>query len=187
MMPPAYAELAVTTNFSFLRGGSHPQELVEAAARLGVSAIGIADRNSLAGVVRAHVAAKEHDIRLVIGVRLVLIDGFEVLCFPTDRNAYGRLTKLLTVGNRRAPKGECHLRLEDLSILGDGQRFIAMPPYDFGAGFRGDLDRFSATFSGQVYLAASFFYRGNDRARLEALASLSTSLRAPLIATNDVL
>ncbi len=186
-MASAYAELAATTNFSFLRGGSHPRELVETAAKLGLSAIGIADRNSLAGVVRAHVAAREHDVRLVIGTRLVLVDGFEALCFPTDRNAYGRLTKLLTIGNRRAPKGDCHIRLEDLASLGDGQRFIAMPPYDVGADFTKNLDRLSATFPDQVYLAASSFYRGNDRARLEALAALSISSRTPLIATNDVL
>ncbi len=192
MMPPACAELAVTTNYSFLRGGSHPHELIETAARLGLAAIGVADRNSLAGVVRAHVAAKEHDIRLVIGARLVLVDGFEILCFPTDRNAYARLAKLLTIGNRRAPKGDCHLRFEDMAALGDGQRFdgqrfIAMPPYDFGVGFTKNLDRFSAAFPGQVYLAASSFYRGNDRVRLETLASLSMSRRTPLIATNDVL
>ena len=106
--PRPFAELAVTSNFSFLRGGSHPQELVAAAARLGHAAIGIADRNTLAGAVRAHVEAKERKIRLVVGVRLVLTEGFEALCFPTDRAAYGRLTKLspsATAAPRRASAG----------------------------------------------------------------------------------
>ena len=82
MNAAAYAELAVTTNFSFLRGGSHPHELVAAAARLGLSAMAVADRNTLAGAVRAHVAVKELGFRLIVGVRLVLTDGFETLCFP---------------------------------------------------------------------------------------------------------
>jgi len=184
---PAYSELAVTSNYSFLRGASHPHELVEAAARLGLAAIGIADRNTLAGVVRAHVAAKEQGIRLIVGTRLVLLDGLEALCFPADRKAYGRLAALLTLGNRRAPKGECHLRLDDLAALGSGQRFIAMPPYDFGTDFTGNLERLSAAFPGQVYLAASLLYRGKDRARLADLTALAATHRTPLIATNDVL
>ncbi|MHA1545039.1 MAG: error-prone DNA polymerase [Alphaproteobacteria bacterium] len=186
-MPTAYAELAVTTNYSFLAGASHPRELVETAAKLGLAAIAIADRNSLAGVVRAHVAAKEHDIRLIIGARLVLVDGFEILCFPTERGAYGRLTRLLTLGNRRAAKGACHLDLNDLTILGAGQRLIAMPPYDLDTKFAQNLERLEAAFPGLVYLAASFIYRGNDRPRLAALAALAAQMRTPLVATNDVL
>ncbi|HTV37042.1 MAG TPA: PHP domain-containing protein, partial [Xanthobacteraceae bacterium] len=81
----AYAELAVTTNFSFLRGASHPQEMVETADKLGLAAIGIADRNSFAGVVRAYDEAKKRNVKLVVGVRLATIDGFEVLAYPTDR------------------------------------------------------------------------------------------------------
>jgi error-prone DNA polymerase len=95
----AYAELAVTTNFSFLRGASHPDEMVATAAALGLFAIGIADRNSFAGVVRAYDEARNHDIKLVVGVRLVTVDGFEVLAYPADRTAYGRLCRLLTAGN----------------------------------------------------------------------------------------
>jgi error-prone DNA polymerase len=143
---PAFAELGVTSNFSFLRGGAHPYEFVETAKALGFSAIGIADRNTLAGAVRAHVAAKELGIRLIVGVRLVLRDGFETLCFPTTREAYGRLTKLLTLGNRRAPKSECHLSFDDLPLLGEGQRFIAMPPYDFGEAFAANLQRLAEFF-----------------------------------------
>src|SRR3984957_12782013 len=110
----AYAELAVTTNFSFLRGASHPWEMVETADELGQIAIGIADRNSFAGVVRAYDEAKNRAIKLVVGTRLVTIDGFEVLAYPTDRPAYGRLCRLPTVGNLKAPKGECHLPFEDV-------------------------------------------------------------------------
>ncbi|MEE8534351.1 MAG: PHP domain-containing protein, partial [Alphaproteobacteria bacterium] len=89
---PAYAELQVTSNFSFLRGASHAEELVGAAAALGLSAIAICDRNTLAGVVRAHVAARETGMRLVVGARLDFDCGASVLCFPTDRTAYGRLS-----------------------------------------------------------------------------------------------
>ena len=127
----AYAELAVTTNFSFLRGASHPHEMVAAADELGCFAIGIADRNSFAGVVRAYDEAKNRNIKLIVGTRLVTADGFEVLAYPTDRAAYGRLCKLLTVGNRKAKKGECHLTFEDIVAASEGQMLIALPPLSF--------------------------------------------------------
>lgn len=101
-----YAELAVATNFSFLRGASHPQEMVATADELGCFAVGIADRNSFAGVVRAYDEAKNRKIKLLVGARLVTIDGFEVLAYPTDRPAYGRLCRLITAGNLKAKKGE---------------------------------------------------------------------------------
>ena len=101
-----YAELVVTTNFSFLRGASHAEELVRQAAKLGLSAIGVADRNTLAGVVRAHIAAKDVGVRLLVGVRLISADGPELVCYPTDRAAYGRLSRLLSLGKMRAKKGE---------------------------------------------------------------------------------
>jgi error-prone DNA polymerase len=125
----AYAELAVTTNFSFLRGASHPQEMVAAADQLKLAAIGIADRNSFAGVVRAYDEWKNRkNIKLVVGTRLVTIDGFEVLAYPADRKAYGRLCKLLSAGNLKAKKGECHLTFEDILAASEGQMFIALPP-----------------------------------------------------------
>ncbi len=123
-----YAELAVTTNFSFLRGASHPQEMVAAADELGCCAIGIADRNSFAGVVRAYDEAKNRKIKLIVGTRLVTVDGFEVLAYPMDRPAYGRLCQLLTKGNRRAKKGECHLTFEEILSTCEGQMLIAVPP-----------------------------------------------------------
>src|SRR5712675_1427830 len=121
-----YAELQVTTNFSFLRGASHPDELVLTAAALGHQAIAITDRNSFAGIVRAHHAAKEVGIRLVIGCRLDLRDGTSLLAYPEDRAAYGRLTRLLTLGKRRAPKGECHLDYADVVAHGEGQIVVAL-------------------------------------------------------------
>src|SRR5688572_16494904 len=112
----AFAELCVTSNFSFLRSGSHPEEMVEQAAAIGLAGIGIADRNTLAGVVRAHIKAKSHNeenganFRVIVGARLVFRDGTpDLIVYPKDRPAFANLTRLLTVGNRRAPKGECWL------------------------------------------------------------------------------
>src|SRR3984893_6817340 len=124
----AYAELAVTTNFSFLRGASHPQEMVARADELGLAAIGIADRNSFAGVVRAYDEARKRNIKLLVGTRLVTGDGFEVLAYPTDRDAYGRLCRLLTQGNLKAKKGECHFGFDDVLAAAEGQMLIALPP-----------------------------------------------------------
>jgi error-prone DNA polymerase len=124
----AYAELAVTTNFSFLRGAAHAEELVATADELGLAAIGIADRNSFAGVVRAYDEARKRKIKLVVGVRLVTVDGFEVLAYPTERAAYGRLCRLLSAGNLKAKKGECHLTFEEILAASAGQILIAVPP-----------------------------------------------------------
>src|SRR4030088_3404451 len=104
-----YAELAVTTNFSFLRGAAHPREMVARADELGLAAIGIADRNSFAGVARAYDEAKKRKIKLLVGARLVTTDGFEVIAYPTNRNAYVRGCCLFTHWNRKAKKVECHL------------------------------------------------------------------------------
>src|ERR1700730_4111456 len=124
----AYAELAVTTNFSFLRGASHPAEMVARADALKLAAIGIADRNSFAGVVRAYDEWKKRkNIKFLVGTRLVTVDGFEALAYPTDRKAYGRLCRLLTKGNRKAKKGECHLTFEEILDASEGQMLIAVP------------------------------------------------------------
>ena len=138
---PAYAELAVTTNFSFLRGGSHPEELVARARDLGLSGIGIADRNSVAGVVRALTAARQDEdkpqrtIKIAVGTRLVFADGTpDILAYPQDRAAWGRLTRLLTVGKSRAEKGDCILFLDDLIEHGLGLNLIVMPPPRLDAG-----------------------------------------------------
>ncbi|MGZ8372035.1 MAG: PHP domain-containing protein, partial [Rhodoplanes sp.] len=110
-----YAELAVTTNFSFLRGASHPEELVMQSKALGLAGLGVADRNSVAGVVRAHEAAKEHGVTLAVGARLVFADATpDILAYPQDRAGWARLTRLLTLGKQRADKGACTLFLDDL-------------------------------------------------------------------------
>ena len=161
----SYAELAVATNFSFLRGASHAEELVERAGELGLAAIGIADRNTLAGVVRAHTMAKEKNLRLLVGARLVATDGFETICYPMDRLAYGRLCRLLTRGNRRARKGECHLALADILAESEGQIFIVMPPDDLSSAFRANLSSLAAQASaGPISAPPGFMARGANTA-----------------------
>ena len=186
MIMPAYAELQVTTNFSFLRGASHPEEMVAIAAVLGLAAVAVTDRNTLAGVVRAHVAAKQAGIRLVIGTRLDLEDGPSLLCLPTDRAAYGRLSRLLTIGRRRAAKGECRLRLADVVAHGEGQVVVALPPAAPDRAFAEALSMLRNHFNNRLYLAANYLYRGDDARRLIALAELAAARRVPLVATNDV-
>ena len=193
--PPAYAELQVASNYSFLIGASHPDELVIAAKALGLAALAIVDRNSLAGVVRAHVAAKEAGLRFVVGARLAPRDGPEILCFPSDRAAYGRLCRLLTLGKRRVEKGACDFSFEELLAHGAGQVFVALPPEPLrvaypqtpypDAAFRSALARLLAAFPGACYLAAQQLYRGDDARRLAALAALAEESGAPLVATND--
>src|SRR6188474_1631363 len=125
----AYAELAVTTNFSFLRGASKAEDIVLRAKELGLIGIGIADRNSVAGVVRAHAMAKTVGLKIAVGARLVFSDGSpDILAYPQDRAAWGRLTKLLTVGKDRAEKGGCILGLPDLLEEAEGLNLIVMPP-----------------------------------------------------------
>ncbi len=265
-----YAELAVTTNFSFLRGGSHPEELVATARALGLDAIAVTDRNSLAGAVRAHLAAKEVGIRFIVGARLDLEDSPSLLVYPTDRAAYGRLCRLLTLGQRRALKSQCTLYLDDVAAHAEGLIVIALPPDDFpstspvsspgltgrssnpaalisnanivpfpphpdplpkgergsrgdaansnssplagelagegeggdpdlasgapGEGaqakdFESDLQRIKRALGEgtRLYLAARHTYRGDDKARIAALAALAAGVDLPLIATNAVL
>ena len=181
-----YAELQAVSNFSFLRGASHAEELVEEAARLGLAAIGIADRNTLAGAVRAHVAAKRAGIRLLTGARLDLADGAPLLCYPRDRAAYGRLCRLLTLGQRRAAKGECVLYREDLPAHAEGQLLITLPPEPWREEFEAELAGLRRAHDGPLYLAAHMLYRGGDRARLGRLAALAERVGTPLLATNDV-
>jgi error-prone DNA polymerase len=182
-----YAELQVTSNFSFLRGASHPAELMIRAQELGQRALALTDRNTLAGIVRAHSAAKELGFRLVVGCRLDLADAPSLLCFPTDRAAYGRLSRLLTLGKRRVEKGECRLAYADILEHGAGQIFIALPPDTPGEGFAGFLARLAGDYRDAAYLAASHLYRGDDAKRIHRLAELARRANLPLIATNDVL
>lgn len=187
-----YTELQVTSNFSFLRGASHPEELVTQAAEYGYAAIAITDRNTFAGIVRAHAEAKKKGIRLIPGCRLELLDGPPLLAYPTDRDAYARLSRLLTKGNLRAEKGECHLYKQDVYEHATGIKFIVLPPatlneqFDLDPSFEGALKEYKSIFSENLYLAASRRYAGNDQKYLYRLWELSKALNVPLIATNDV-
>ena len=125
-----YAELEVTTNFSFLNGGSHPEELVATARALGLEAIAVTDANTVAGIVRAHLAAKEVGIKFIVGSRLDLQDATSLLAYPTTRAAYAKLCLLLTLGQRRAEKGHCTLFLADVAAHAEGLIFAALPPED---------------------------------------------------------
>ena len=182
----AYAELAVTTNFSFLRGASHPGEMVARADELKLAAIGIADRNSFAGVVRAYDEAKDRTIKLLVGTRLVTVDGFEVLTYPTDRQAYGRLCQLLTKGNLKAKKGKCHLTFEQILDASEGQIFIALPPEELSHAFTARLSALVRAAPGRTFLAGAHYHRGDEPRRLGLLAELGERLGAPLVAVNDV-
>src|SRR3954469_14247650 len=122
-----YAELQVTTHYSFLRGASSPEELFSAAALLGIKALGIVDRNSLAGIVRAHEAAKATGVRMIVGCRIDLECGTSLLIYPTDRPAYGRLCRLLTMGKTRAGKGNCHLASLRLQTISNAASFARVP------------------------------------------------------------
>ena len=221
---PAYAELCVTTNFTFLTGASHPEELIVRAAALGLSAIAITDRNSLAGVVRAWSALKElrreaeeavkirsqhrvdscsrqevgqpqpiarpaaiHLPRLIVGCRLVLRDSpVDWIALPRDRNAYRRLTRLLTVGKQRAEKGECHLDLKDMLQSCRGMILIALPQAGLAPAIR-DIQRMRRHFPNHVFLGAAPRYDGSDQAYLTACAHAAQKSSAPMVAVGDVL
>jgi error-prone DNA polymerase len=187
-----YTELQVTTNFSFLRGGSHPEELVEQAAQYGFKEIAITDRNTFAGIVRAHVAAKKENIRIIHGCRLDLLDGPSLLAYPTDKDAYSQLCSLLTIGNLRAEKGECYLYKADLYEHSKGVKYVVIPPdrlnieFDFDPSFENVLKEYREILSDNLYIAASRRYNGDDHKFLYRLGQLSTQLNVPLLATNDV-
>jgi error-prone DNA polymerase len=193
---PRFAELAAMTNFSFLRGASHPEELVARAAQLGLAGLGVADRNSLAGVVRAHVFARENKaaigaLRVVTGARLSFTDGTpDILAYPRDRAAYGRLCRLLTTGNLRAPKGQCHLTLDDLLQHGQGLQIVvmeaALPPSAAGAR-KEHVQHLRDAFPDRLWLAATMDYGVDMRGGLARRAALSRAAKIPLLATNDIL
>ena len=187
-----YAELQVTTNFTFLRGASHPEELVEQAAAYGYEAIAITDRNTFAGIVRAHAAAKKSGIRIIVGCRLNLLDGPSLLAYPTDKTAYSQLSNLLTIGNGRAEKGECHLYKADVYKHVKGVKFVVLPPdklneaFEFEPSFENALKEYRQAFGSDLYIAASRRYQGDDSKYLYRLLQLSKKLSIPIVATNDV-
>jgi error-prone DNA polymerase len=190
-MSARYAELQVTSHFSFLRGASSCAELFAQASALGIEALAVVDRNSLAGVVQAHRAAKELPadakmVRLVVGCRLDLVDGMSLLVYPTDRDAYGRLCRLLTIGKKKAGKGKCHLDWTDVVEWNEGLIAVLIPDEaDDTAAFH--LRRMRETFKGRCYLALTLRRRPNDQVRLFDLSNLAVQYRVPTIITNDVL
>jgi error-prone DNA polymerase len=186
MNGPRYAELQVTSHFSFLRGASSCEELFATATAMGIEALGIADRNSLAGIVRAHEAAKTTGIRLVVGCRLDLSDGMSALVYPTDRPAYSRLCRLLSLGKKRAGKGKCDLAWPDLTAYGEGLIAILLPDTaDEACALR--LRRLRQVFGDRAYLALSLRRRPNDQLRLHELSNLAAQMRVATVVTNDVL
>jgi error-prone DNA polymerase len=195
MMTRAYAEIGITTNFSFLRGGSDPRAYVHEASELRLPVIGIADHNTLAGVVRAYKELENPSIkykpRLLIGSRLVFMDDTpDILVYPRDRAAYGRLCQLLTRGKRGedTEKGECHLKVADLLEFAEGQLLVLVLPHRFEAEKAlAILGRLKASVADGVWLAASLLYRGDDRRRLARLHHLASNAGVPLLATNEVL
>jgi error-prone DNA polymerase len=187
-----YSELQCTSNFSFLRGASHPEELVEQAAYYGYRAIAITDRNSVAGIVRAHVAARTAGIQFLPACRLDLLDGPSLLAYPTNTNGYSQLSGLLTTGNLRAEKGECHLYKTDVFTQLKDIRLIVIPPiilngrFEFDASFEKQSATYRDIFGDRLYLAASRRYLGDDGKQLFRLSQLSSKLGIPMVATNDV-
>jgi error-prone DNA polymerase len=183
---PRYAELQVTSHFSFLRGASSCEELFAQAATLGIEALAVVDRNSLAGIVRAHEAAKPTGVRLVVGCRLDLTDGMSVLVYPTDRPAYARLCRLLSLGKKRGGKAKCHLEWSDLAAYGDGLIAVLIPDQaDEVCGLR--LRRLREVFGDRAYMSLTLRRRPNDQLRLWTLSNLATQMRVPTVVTNDVL
>jgi error-prone DNA polymerase len=147
-----YLEFATASNFSFLRGASHAEELMLQAAQLGLSGLGLCDRNSLAGVVRAHLAKREQNLPLAYhpGARLVFADGTpDILAYPRDRAGWGRLCRLLTLGNLRAEKGGCILHLDDLLAHGEGLELVVMGASSLPPPLAGEVARRSVSEGGR--------------------------------------
>lgn len=195
-----YAELGAITNFSFLEGASHPGEIMHQAKALGLAAVGVADRNTLAGMVRALMGAEEVDLPLIVGARLGFTDGTDLMVFPRDRPAYGRLCRLLTLGKseavpqpgaqagcERIEKAETRLTFEQAVGLGEGMIALVPAPEAVDAAFEARLAMWRKAWPDELYLAAAPLWRGDDRRRLARLAAMAKRTGAPMIATNSVL
>ena len=187
-----YTELQVTSNFSFLRGASHPEELVAQAAALGYKAIAITDRNTFAGIVRAHVAAEKANIKFIPACRLDLIDGPSLLAFPTNRAAYARISALLTLGNLRTEKGKCDLYKTDVYQHAEGSKFVIVPPSalnnssDFEESFKKEVKEYRERLGSAVYIAAYRLYNGDDLKYIHRIQQIAEINRMPMVVTNDV-
>jgi error-prone DNA polymerase len=179
----SYAELQVTSNYSFLRGASHIEELFAQAKYFEIPALAIVDRNSLAGAVRAHLRATETGLRYVLGCRLDLRENISLLVYPTDRAAYSRLCRLLTLGKGRAGKGGCDLGWDDVAAHGEGMLAILLSDDPSPA----LLARLRADFPSRAYLALTLHRRPGDAVRLQNLSDLARAAGLPTVATGDVL
>jgi len=180
----AYAELHCLSNFTFLRGASHPHELVEQADALGYTALAITDECSVAGVVRAHMAAKDRRLKLLIGSEFRLICGLKLVALAIDRRGYGRLCRLITRGRRAAAKGQYSLTRADLEAVGLEQCFILWLPAARPS--PEELRWLAGRFPGKVRIAVELLRDGSDRERLAALAQIGAHCGVPLIASGDV-
>ncbi|WP_081159793.1 error-prone DNA polymerase [Ensifer aridi] len=181
-----YAELQVTTHFSFLRGASSAEELFATAKLMGIEALGVVDRNSLAGIVRALEASRATGLRLVVGCRLDLQDGMSILVYPTDRAAYSRLTRLLTLGKGRGGKANCVLHHDDVALYSEGLIGILvpdMPDEPCAVQFR----KMAEIFGDRAYVSLCLRRRPNDQLRLHKLSNLAVKHRVKAVVTNDVL
>jgi error-prone DNA polymerase len=185
-MTARYAELQCTSYFSFLRGASSAEELFAQAAILGIDTMAVVDRNSLAGIVRAHEAAKVTGTRLIVGCRLDLADGSSLLVYPTDRAAYSRLCRLLSIGKKRGGKAKCILEWTDVVDWQEGLIAVLVPDQaDDVCAQRLRKTRF--VFGDRAYLALTLHRRPNDQLRLHELSHLALRYRVPTVVTNDVL
>jgi error-prone DNA polymerase len=181
-----YVELQCTSHFSFLRGASSCDELFDQAAKLGIEALAIVDRNSLAGIVRAHEAARTTGVRLIVGCRLDLQDGLSVLVYPTDRAAYGRLCLLLSLGKKRGGKAKCWLDWSDLVAFSEGLIAVLVPD-EADETCALHLRRLRESFGNRAYMALTLHRRPNDALRLHELSNLAGEACVPTVVTNDVL
>ncbi|WP_296434650.1 MULTISPECIES: error-prone DNA polymerase [unclassified Rhizobium] len=181
-----YAELQVTTHFSFLRGASSADELFATAKELGVEAVGVVDRNSLAGIVRALEASRATGVRLVVGCRLDLQDGMSILVYPTDRAAYSRLTRLITLGKSRGGKNNCILHLDDVALYSEGLVGVLVPDLaDETCAVQ--LRKMHEIFGNRAYVSLCLRRRPNDQMRLYELSELAFRHKVRTVVTNDVL
>ena len=181
---PRYAELHCLTHFTFLRGASHPQELVGQAAALGYTALAITDECTVAGVVRAHMAAKGRPLKLIIGSELRLADGLRLVALARDRSGYGRLCRLITRGRRAAAKGEYRLTRADLEENGLERCLLLLLPGERPEA--GQARWLREHFAGRAWIAVELLRGGADRARLETLERLGRDAGLPLVASGDV-
>ena len=185
-MTARYVELQCASHFSFLRGASSAEELFATAAMLGMEALAVTDWTTLSGIVRAHEAAKTTGVRLIVGCRLQLLDGAELLVYPTDRPAYSRLTRLLSLGKSRAGKAKCDLTWDDVAAWSQGSVGIFLPDRANGL-LRMQLIRMRDIFGTNAYCALTLRRRPRDQMRLHEIATLTTGLGVPTVATNDAL